>query len=258
VAAAALTHALWNRRLHLITDRLATLTVANFAIGFVLLPAALLWPPWSVWPLIGLSGTVQAVYALCLAAAYRRGALFIAYPLGRGIAPLLVALGGWVVLGHGPDRLVIFGTVALACGIALVATTGWRAGQAGAVGFALLTGLGVAGYSLIDAQAVHQVAAPGYFGCACLVAGTLMVGVLRGDWLRLRAALGPGLRLAVGIGTAYLLVLLAFQYAETARVAALRESSILLAVWLSANRVGWQIWLGSALVVLGIILAAVG
>jgi drug/metabolite transporter (DMT)-like permease len=195
---------------------------------------------------------------LCLIAAYQRGALSVAYPLGRGLAPLLIALGGWAFLAQTLDLGVLFGTLALAVGLTLVAAAGWRAGQVGAVGFALLTGLGVAVYSLIDAQAVRRVAAPGYFAVVCLVAGALLVLVLRVDTIRLRGALNSGARLAVGIGSAYLLVLLAFQFAETARVAALRESSILLAIWLSREHASWRIWVGSALVVIGIILAATG
>ncbi len=55
---------------------------------------------------------------------------------------------------------MLVGTMTLALGIALVATTGWRAGQSAAVGLALLTGLTVATYTLIDSQAVQRVSAP--------------------------------------------------------------------------------------------------
>jgi drug/metabolite transporter (DMT)-like permease len=257
-AAAALAHALWNRRLHVAGDRLGTIAVAYLAVGIALLPAAVLDGPWPVWPLVLLSGAVETIYSLCLIAAYHHGALTIAYPLGRGTAPLLVTLGGWLVLNQRPDPPVLVGTVALAIGIALVATAGWRSGQSAAVGFALLTGLTVAAYSLIDSQAVQTVSAPGYFAAVSLVAGVLVVGTARGDRARLRQALRPGLRVAAGMGVAYLLVLLAFQHAEASRVSALRESSILIALWLAGERPGWQTWLGSGLVVTGVVLASVG
>jgi drug/metabolite transporter (DMT)-like permease len=291
---AAIAHAFWNRRLHVTGDRLATIAVANLAMGLALAPAALLWPPWRVWPLIVLSAVAEAVYCLCLTAAYRRGALAVAYPLGRGTAPLLITLGGWLVLAERPSPAVLAGTVLLAVGMALVATAGWRAGQGGAVGFAALTGIGIAAYSLIDARAVRVVPVAGYFGVVSLLAGTiltglLLTGVVRGDSVpspvpfppfvgifaqrgvagmsptlrlrtglgRLRRSLGPGLRVAVGAAAAYLLVLLAFQRADAGRVAALRESSILIAIWLAGERPGRRIWLGAALIVVGIALAAV-
>jgi uncharacterized membrane protein len=59
------------------------------------------------------------------------------------------------------------------------------------------------------------------------------------------------------MGVAYLLVLLAFQHAEASRVSALRESSILIALWLSRERPGWHLWLGSGLVVFGVVLASI-
>jgi drug/metabolite transporter (DMT)-like permease len=170
----------------------------------------------------------------------------------------MIAVGGAIVFGRALDGSVLIGTIALVAGIALVASVGWRAGQSRAVGFALLTGFGVATYSLIDAQAVRQVAAPGYFAMVCLVAGVILVVVLRVEPDRMRRTLDPGLRLALGIGTAYLLVLLAFQLADPARVSALRESSILIAVWLGRERHSWHVWAGSALVVVGIFLATVG
>ena len=61
---AALAHALWNRRLHVAGDRRATIAVAYLAVGVTLLPAAVLDGPWSVWPLVLLSGVVEAAYSL--------------------------------------------------------------------------------------------------------------------------------------------------------------------------------------------------
>jgi drug/metabolite transporter (DMT)-like permease len=39
-------------------------------------------------------------------------------------------------------------------------------------------------------------------------------------------------------------------------VAALRESSILIAIWLANERPGRRVWLGAGLIVVGIVLAA--
>src|SRR5215207_7859129 len=92
--AVAVVHASWNRVLHAEDDRVAAMAVAGLVVGVVLLPAVILSPPWRALPFVIASATAHVAYALGLSAAYRRGALSVAYPLGRGVAPLLVTLGG--------------------------------------------------------------------------------------------------------------------------------------------------------------------
>lgn len=257
VLTAAVFHAAWNLTLHTVEDRPATMAVAGLLAGLALLPAMLLAPPWRVLPLIALSALAEMVYALCLSAAYSRGALALTYPVGRGAAPLLVTLGGWLLLAERLDPLVVAGAVALAVGLALVAVGGRRAGQSAAVGFALLTGVAIATYSLIDAHAVRQVAPAGYLGAVMALKGLLLVGWVRGDYTRLRRGLGSGARIAAGMVAAYLLVLLAFQRAEASRVTTLREVSVLIGLMLAGSAPGWRVWLGAALVVTGAVLTAV-
>ena len=84
----------------------------------------------------------------------------------------------------------------------------------------------------------------------------MLVAWLRGNRARLRRALGPGTRIAVGTVAAYLLVLLAFQRAPAGRVATLREASVLVGLLLARERPGRLVWLGAGLVVIGAVLAA--
>jgi len=58
------------------------------------------------------------------------------------------------------------------------------------------------------------------------------------------------------MAVAYGAVLLAFRLAPAGRVATLRESSVLVAVALSADRRRPAVWVGAALVVLGAVAAA--
>ncbi len=109
VLAAAGIHAGWNRLLHDVADRIATLAVAGIAGGVLLFPAVLASPPTGVFGLVGLSALAEGAYAVCLTAAYRRGALSLAYPIGRGTAPLLVTFGAWLVLGQLPTVLALLG-----------------------------------------------------------------------------------------------------------------------------------------------------
>ena len=232
------------------------MAVAGVAAGVALLPAVLIWPPWAVLPLIALSAVAEGLYALALAAAYRRGALAVAYPLARGTAPLLVTLGGWLALAERPNATAAVGAGCLGLGLALVANVGRRAGQRAAVGFAVLTGAAIASYSLIDARAVRQVQPAAYLGAVMLLQGLLLFGWVRLDPRRLRAALAPGVHVAVGSTVAYLLVLLAVQRADAGRVATLREVSILIGLILTRTSLGRHTWLGAALVALGAVLAA--
>lgn len=256
VLLAALFHAGWNLLLHGTDDRLAAATVAGLVAGVALIPAMILAPPWQVWPLIILSALAECAYALFLTTAYRLGALSLVYPLARGTAPLLVTLGGWLLLSQVPTPWAFAGAGALALGLASVATAGKHSGQAAAIGFALLTGVCIATYATIDAGAVRQVNPVSYLGAVIGLQGIMLAGILRLDLKRLRRALWPGIQIAIGSTAAYLLVLLAFQRADAGPVATLREVSVLIGVLLARERKGWHVWLGAALVVLGAILTA--
>ena len=150
VLVAAVVHASWNRLLHSVDDRVAAMSVAGLVVGVMLLPAVLISPPWQALPFVLASATAHVGYALGLSAAYRRGALSVAYPLGRGVAPLLVTLGGWLLLSQRPDAPALIGAISLAAGLALIGVAGGRAGQGAAVGFALFTVLSIATFSVFD------------------------------------------------------------------------------------------------------------
>jgi drug/metabolite transporter (DMT)-like permease len=257
VLLAAFLHAGWNLLLHGTGDRLAAATVAGLVAGVALLPAIILAPPWQVWPLILLSALAECAYAIFLTTAYRLGALSLAYPLARGSAPLLVTLGGWLLLSQPPTAWTLAGAGALALGLASVATAGKRAGQGVAIAFALLTGVAIATYATIDAGAVRQVNPISYLGAVLGIQGIILVGVLRGNLGRLKRAAWPGIQIAVGSTAAYLLVLLAFQRANAGPVATLREVSVLIGDLLAREQKGPRIWQGAALVVLGAILTAI-
>ncbi len=256
VLVAAVVHASWNRVLHAEDDRVAAMSVAGLVVGVMLLPAVLVRPPWQALPFVIASAMAHVAYALGLSAAYRRGALSVAYPLGRGMAPLLVTLGGWLVLSERPDVGALIGTISLAAGLALIAVAGGRAGQGAAVGFALLTGLTIAAYSVVDAGAVRQVSPVGYLGAVLGIQGLLLSLLLGGNRTRLRRGLRSGVLIAVGSVGAYLLVLFAFQVAPAGRVSTLREASVLVGLMLSGERPSRAIWAGAVLVLGGPLLAA--
>jgi drug/metabolite transporter (DMT)-like permease len=256
VLVAAVVHASWNRVLHAEDDRVAAMSVAGLVVGVMLLPAVLISPPWRVLPFVVASALAHVAYALGLSAAYRRGALSVAYPLGRGVAPLLVTLGGWLLLAERPDAGALVGAISLAAGLALIAVAGGRAGQGAAVGFALLTGLTIAAYSVVDAGAVRQVSPVGYLGAVLGIQGALLTLFIRGNRTRMRRGLRSGSLIAVASVGAYLLVLYAFQVAPAGRVSTLREASVLVGLMLSGERPSRAVWTGAILVLAGALLAA--
>jgi drug/metabolite transporter (DMT)-like permease len=144
----------------------------------------------------------------------------------------------------------------LALGLATIAVSGGRSGQGLAVVLAVLTGLTIATYSVVDAGAVRQVSPAGYLGAVMAVQGLVITLSLRGRRLRLRRGLRSGILIALGSVAAYLLVLLAFQHAPAGRVSTLRESSVVIGLLISGEQPSPAVWAGALLVLAGAILAA--
>ena len=251
VLAAAVFHAGWNRLLHGAEDRVAAAAVGAVVGTVLLLPATITAWPGQVWPLALASGAAEATYFALLAAAYRRGELSFTYPVARGVAPFLITLGGALVLGESLDAARICGSLALGVGLGIISHAGLAKGRGAALTFAALTGVTIAVYSVIDADAVRSANALGYLGLVTAVEAILLLGAVRLDWTRLRASARAGAGIGAGSLVAYLLVLLAYQRAPASPVATLRELSILLGILMSRDKPGWRVWIGGTLCVLG-------
>jgi drug/metabolite transporter (DMT)-like permease len=245
IAIAAVLHAAWNILLKSAGDPLRTATVGMVAVSVVLVPAALVgWlvldrpalPP-AVWVLGVASGILEATYFVTLTAAYRRGDLSVVYPLARGTALVLAVVIGVVILGEHLVPLAMAGVALLVAGL-LVVQRPWRIASQGrrdraAAGFAVLTGIVVAGYTAVDRTAVQQ--APPWLYAAVLwpVTALALVAI---DVIRGRSRPEPlervDRRTAVigGFATfgAYAFVLAALSRAPLAVVAPLRESAVVL------------------------------
>jgi drug/metabolite transporter (DMT)-like permease len=257
VLAAAVLHATWNRMLHGATDRLAAAAVGAAVGAVLLLPATIADPPVHAWPSALASGAAEAAYFAFLAAAYRRGELSFTYPVARGIAPFLITLGGAAVLGQSLTAARVAGSLALAAGLAIISQAGLARGRGIALAFAALTGISIAVYSVIDAGAVRSAGAVGYLGAVTVVQAVILLGTVRLDRERLRAASRAGAGIGVGSVAAYLLVLLAYQRAPASPVATLRELSILLGILIAGDRPGRRVWAGGTLCVLGAALTVI-
>lgn len=236
---AAVLHAGWNLIAKRSIDPFLALwgqfVVAGVASAIVLtfrggLPAE----AWS-WAL--LSGVIHVPYVVGLAWAYRYGDFSLAYPVARGGGALLAAIGGIILLDDELQLLSIIAIVVIVGGMALLAVGApWPQ-----VLMALMVASTIGAYTVVDAHAARQFGGVSYVLGVFIMMGlcTTVTGVIGGRWGDLRA-LAPatwGRTGLAGIMTVvtYGLVLLAVQRAPVGYVAALRESSVLI-----ATLVGWQ------------------
>lgn len=210
---------------------------------------------------MAVSSAFELAYVALLAAAYGRAELSVVYPVARGLAPVLVLLVGVAVLGVGTSTGEVAGVLLVAAGVVFVRGLGRRSSSG--LGFGLAIGACIAGYTLADARGVEHADPLAYLAVVLSVPSVVYLAaiVLRGGGSRLRAELG-WTPVFVGLASygAFALALFALQRASAASVAAVRETSVVIAVALAAPFLGEQVGLrrvvGAALVVAGIAVLA--
>lgn len=236
---AAVAHASWNSIAHGIKDKLISFTLVSAgglicAVPLVLLGAT---PSSRSWGYLGVSILLHILYTVLLMTSYRLGDFSQTYPLARGTSPLVV-LGLAAAFANeipGPGQ---FAGVALICaGLASLVFSGRRTGgyDKRAVLAALATGLSIAGYTTVDGIGVrlsHSVA--GYAGWLMLLETApwpfVALAIRRRQLLPALRPVWPIGLLGGGLSVlAYGLVLWAQTRGALATVAALRESSIVVA-----------------------------
>jgi drug/metabolite transporter (DMT)-like permease len=190
-------------------------------------------------PYIAASAVLETAYFFLLTGGYASGELSAVYPLVRGSAPVLVLAVSVAFLGARLSAGAALGVLAVGAGV--VAIRGVRRqAPARAVGLALLCGATVAGYTLIDNEGVTHAGPVPYFTLVVAPVALLsLLAVMRSrGWPALRAyAAGSRVTVAaagVGMVGAYLLTLAALKLAAAAPVAAVRETSVLIAVLAAA------------------------
>lgn len=251
VLAAAALHATWNALLKVRLDRFASISLMSFGMGLVaapLLPFVAV-PSGATWGWLLLSVAFHTGYKYYLTRAYETGDLALAYPLARGTAPLITTLGGALLLAELPGPLTLVGILLLCLGVFLMSLRGTALNAMGgrSVFYALLTSVFIAGYTLSDGSgarsaetaisyAVWLFLLEGIWSIAfCIfLRGPKVVRVMLPEW---KIGLGGGFLSAVAYGIA----MWAMTKAPIAAVAALRETSILFAMIISATLLGEKI-----------------
>ena len=264
--AAAFLHAFWNLLLARARDPEGATAVALVASVVVFAPvAAFVWKAEaSVWPFIAATSLLQLLYFALLATAYAKSELSIVYPIARGTAPVLVLVVGVVALGVGASAAQAAGVCLVGLGVILVRGFRGRADLAG-TGFALAIAATIAAYTLVDKHGIVHAGPVTYLELGMIPASLGYVGVLiarRGTGpIRAELRVAPIVAGITSFG-AYVLVLAALARASAASVAAVRETSVVIAtaaaVPVLRERVGWGRLAGAAVVVAGVALVSLG
>ena len=99
----ALLHASWNAFIKAGKDKALDTALVHSLGFFVAIPLLIHsgLPKPAAWPYMAASLAIHLGYYIALAGAYKYGDLGLTYPLMRGCAPLLVALGSLSFIGEG-------------------------------------------------------------------------------------------------------------------------------------------------------------
>jgi drug/metabolite transporter (DMT)-like permease len=264
--AAAFLHAGWNLLLARTRDPEGATAVALLASVLAFAPVtAVVWKAEAdVWPFVVGTSLLQLLYFALLAAAYTRGELSLVYPIARGTAPVLVLLVSVVALGAGASAGQAGGVCLVGAGVVLVRGLRGRADLAG-TGFALAIASTIAAYTLVDKHGIEHAGPIPYLelGMAPAALGYAATVLARRGVAPIRAELRPAAVIAGIVSfAAYVLVLAALSRASAASVAAVRETSVVIATAAAARllheRVSPARLAGAVVVAAGVALVSLG
>jgi drug/metabolite transporter (DMT)-like permease len=264
--AAAVVHAGWNLLIAREEDTHSATAVA-VVVGFLLFAplAALDWRLDSeALPYLGASSALELAYLGLLATGYSVAAMSFVYPIARGSAPVFVAVVGALVLGDVLPLPVLGGVLLVTVGILLVRGLE-DPGRPRDLALALGVGACIAGYTLVDSRGIQHASPLAYVEVLFGVVGTLYLAAVwrvRGGEAVRRAVNPATIAAGAGFVGAYALTLAALELASAASVAAVRESSVVIATALAAvvlhERVTKARAAGAVIVVAGVACVALG
>jgi drug/metabolite transporter (DMT)-like permease len=265
VLLAALLHALWNALVKVSGDRAVTLglvATGHFVPALALLPFVPV-PVAAAFPFIIASTVIHWAYYFFLNISYRFGDLSLIYPIARGTAPVMVALGAIIWADEFLSVWAWIGILTVSAGIMILAAV--RYADKRGIGAALLNSAIIAIYSVVDGIGIRVSGAPvGYvvwlFAAEIFVA--LFVLGLRRNRLREigQKALLLGLAGGAISGLAYGLALFTKTLAPIGIVSAVRETSVIFAaligvVWLREGPARRRL-VAASVVALGVMILA--
>ena len=238
----AVTLAAANMSVKMGSDILVGRAVLSASAAMLILPAAFFvpMPDAATFKALALAMPAHFFYQICLVRAMQRGELSLVFPVMRGAAPLLTAAAALLLLGEKLSPIAWAGllgatgaVIAFAAppkGIALR-----RHPDRIALAWALGTAVGVALYNVADARGVRIAPSPLTFIVWLFLVDWILITcaalLVRRD--ALAAAVALKWRYGVAAGALSILsfgsALYAFSLMETAKVSALRETSVVFA-----------------------------
>jgi drug/metabolite transporter (DMT)-like permease len=239
VLLAGLIHAVWNAMAKGISSQatsfalmnLGTAIVSWIALPFIGLPRA------AAWPFVLASTACHLGYELFLMGSYQRANFSRAYPIARGVAPLLVSIGGLIFASEHIDLQGTFGIFLIVVGIVTLAYVR-NSSKLDRVGiyWALATGAAIAVYTVVDGLGVRRSHDTLRYAVALFVLQSTLwliaVVIRRGwRWTDNRSTIRIGLLVGPMSLVAYTIVLYAQTRAPLGVVSALRETGV---VWAAA------------------------
>ena len=237
VLLSALLHATWNAVVKSEEDHLTSFALVTAVGGLVALLVLFLVPrpAAAAWPFLGFSMLVHNAYYFCLLRSYAAGDLSHVYPIARGLGPLVVAAASGAVVGEHLGAIDRAGVVLVSAGIMSLALAGGlpRGAEWRAPGYAMVTGLTIAAYTVLDGVGARRSEEPlGY---------VVWLNLLEGPWVLLVAIGRRGRGILPYLGrywwrgaaggviaaVSYGIAVWALTMGAMARIAALRETSAL-------------------------------
>jgi drug/metabolite transporter (DMT)-like permease len=243
----AVTLAAANMSVKMGTDILAARALLSVSAAILVVPFLFLVPApdGKTWIALAVAVPAHFFYQACLVNAMQRGDLSLVFPLMRGAAPLLTGIAAFLLLGEALAPFAILGLL-IATGAVIVfalpaqGTRMRHHPDRAAILWAFATAVGIALYNVADARGVRMAANPftyilwlflldaaGVTSAAVLRRRHVLVETVRAKW---RYGAVAGVLSIFSYGAA----VYAFSLAETARVSAMRETSVVFAALMGA------------------------
>jgi len=232
VLLAGLIHALWNAMAKGIASQSTSFALMNVGIAVVSLVALpfIGIPRAAAWPFVLASVACHIGYELFLMGSYERANFSRAYPIARGVAPLLVALGGLIFADEYLGAEGVLGVFLVVVVSLAYVRNSTRLDRIG-IYWALATGAAIAIYTVVDGLGVRKSHDTLRYAVVLFALQSTLwlvaVVVRRGwRWTDNRSTIGIGLLAGLMSLAAYTIMLYAQTRAPLGVVSALRETGV--------------------------------
>jgi drug/metabolite transporter (DMT)-like permease len=237
VLLAAFLHATWNFAAKKVSGDMAVLWLSLCVASVISWPFA--FARWDAQAMTGdalvavlATGAIHAIYFRLLAQAYRTGDISSVYPVARGTGVGGTALVAYLWRLEPLSMAGGLGILTICVGTLLIGLD--QRSQRGAMiayGFALLVGLTIIAYSVIDKLAVAAIE-PVVYISGMFTLCTLLLAPFQGPMHTYRRALRESKRFIVLIGVGsivtYLMILFAFRLGPVSYIVAVREFAVVI------------------------------